>query len=120
MNWDVINSIANTIANILLFCGCLYFYYNHITKDMNKLLYYFMRVATAMLLSGSLARILLDINYAMVGKSTAFIWYEALMALSRNYGAGFILPYAVYKYVQMAKELFELRAEIELLNRKAR
>ena len=79
-----------------------------------------MRVATAMLLSGSLARILLDINYAMVGKSTAFIWYEALMALSRNYGAGFILPYAVYKYVQMAKELFELRAEIELLNRKAR
>jgi hypothetical protein len=115
INWDLVNSGLNALANLLLFLGCLYFYYHHITKELHWLVYHVLRVAAAMMLSGTLMRALLDIDYVIAGKSKMFIWYEAVMALLRNYGTGIILPYSVYKYVILAFEVTNLRKEVETL-----
>ena len=82
------------MANLMLFSGGMIFYYNHINKSMGKTLYHSMRVLTAMLITGSLSRCIYDFNNLITGyHSESFIWWEAAIALVRNFGLGGILLY---------------------------
>jgi hypothetical protein len=96
----VINSILNLIANIILFLGGMMFYYNFICKSnfKNDKLYYGMKVLTAMLITGSLARVLFDMNVIYVGTTKSFNIVEAIIALFRNFGLGGILIFLINKY----------------------
>lgn len=101
MTADVANSVLNAGANILLVIGGMYFYYHHLSKQIGLHYYYLLRIATAMLISGALMRALVDIDYVLVGKSASFVWYEAAIALLRNYGLGVILLYTLVKYKEL-------------------
>lgn len=105
MTADVANSVLNAGANILLVIGGFYFYYHHLNKQMGIHYYHLLRIATAMLISGALMRALVDIDYVMAGKSPAFIWYEAAIALLRNYGLGVILLYTLVKYRELKESI---------------
>jgi hypothetical protein len=96
----VINSILNLIANIILFSGGMMFYYHFVcrSKFKNDKLYYIMKVLTAMLITGSLARVLFDMNVIYVGTTKAFNIVEAVIALLRNFGLGGILIFLINKY----------------------
>jgi hypothetical protein len=96
----VINSVFNLIANIVLFAGGMMFYYHFICRSRigNKNLYYGMKVLTAMLITGSLARVLFDINVIYVGSTKSFNIVEAVIALFRNFGLGGILIFLINKY----------------------
>lgn len=92
------NALLNLIANLVLFSGGMIFYYNHISKSMGFKLYHFMRLFTAMLLTGSLSRCIYDCNNLITGyQSDNFIWWEAAIALLRNFGLGAILMYLLLK-----------------------
>jgi hypothetical protein len=96
----VINSILNLIANVVLFSGGMMFYYYFIcrTRIPNQNLYYAMKVLTAMLITGSLARVLFDMNVIYVGSTKSFNIVEAIIALFRNFGLGGILIFLINKY----------------------
>lgn len=96
----VINSIFNLIANIVLFSGGMMFYYYFIcrTRIPNQKMYYGMKVLTAMLITGSLARVLFDMNVIYVGTTKSFNIVEAVIALFRNFGLGGILIFLINKY----------------------
>ncbi len=81
-----------------MFSGGFLFYYHYLTKDMKKVVYNTMRVFTALLLTGSLSRILFDLNIIYTGKSVNFNIIEAGIALSRNIGLGSILVYLTLKF----------------------
>jgi hypothetical protein len=96
----VINSILNLIANVVLFSGGMMFYYYFIcrTRIPNQNLYYTMKVLTAMLITGSLARVLFDMNVIYGGSTKSFNIVEAVIALFRNFGLGGILIFLINKY----------------------
>jgi len=96
----VINSIFNLIANIVLFSGGMMFYYHFISRSKipNQNIYYLMKVLTAMLITGSFARVLFDMNVIYVGSTKSFNIVEALIALFRNFGLGGILIFLIHKY----------------------
>jgi hypothetical protein len=105
MTLDNLNSVFNLGANLILMIGGLYFYYYHLRKQIGVFYYHLLRLASAMLLSGAFMRVLVDIDYLIAGESAAFIWYEAVIALSRNYGLGIILLYTLIKYRQLKNKL---------------
>jgi hypothetical protein len=96
----VINSVFNLIANVVLFSGGMMFYYYFIcrTRIQNQNLYYAMKVLKAMLITGSLARVLFDMNVIYVGSTKSFNIVEAIIALFRNFGLGGILIFLINKY----------------------
>ncbi len=94
----IANSVLNLLANLLMFIGGFLFYYHFLTKKMNKIIYNVMRIFTALLLTGSLSRILFDLNILYTGQNNGFNFIEASIALSRNLGLGGILIYLTQKY----------------------
>ena len=94
------NSILNLIANLIIFSGGFMFYYHYLTpkKIKSKEIYYIMRVFTALLLTGSLARVFFDLNIIYTGINKNFNLLEAVIALSRNIGLGGILIYITNKF----------------------
>lgn len=89
------NSILNLIANVMMFAGGFIFYYHYLTREKinRKSIYYVMKIFTALLLTGSFARVIFDINIIYTGVNRNFDIVEALIALSRNIGLGGILIY---------------------------
>jgi hypothetical protein len=94
---EVLNSVLNLIANLLLFIAGFMFYYNHITKSLPKFLYHTLRFFTALLVTGAFSRVIFDLNIIISGQNRNFDMLEAVIALSRNFGLGVILIYLVYK-----------------------
>jgi len=105
MTADVLNSLFNAGANLILMLGGLYFYYHHLNKELGFHYYHLLRLATAMLISGSFMRVLVDVDYVIAGKSPSFVWYEAVIGLLRNYGLGVILLYTVVKYKKLKESM---------------
>lgn len=94
------NSILNLIANLMMFTGGFIFYYHYLTleKIRKKQVYFIMRIFTALLLTGSLARVVFDMNIIYTGINKNFDFVEAVIALSRNIGLGGILIYITNKF----------------------
>jgi hypothetical protein len=97
---NITNSILNLIANLMIFSGGFIFYYHYLTqtKIKSKRIYSMMRIFTALLLTGSLARIVFDMNIIYTGINKNFDIVEAIIALSRNIGLGGILIYITNKF----------------------
>lgn len=91
------NSILNLLANIMMLIGGYLFYVNFITKEIKWYIYYFMRLATALLITGAFSRVLFDLNIVYTGVTRDFDIIEALIALTRNFGLGSILIYLTLK-----------------------
>lgn len=63
---------------------------------MSYWVYQLMKIATALLITGTLSRVLFDLNILYLDKSSSFNAVEALIALSRNLGLGGVLVYLTY------------------------
>jgi uncharacterized membrane protein YqgA involved in biofilm formation len=83
-----LNSGLNLLANLIMFIGGFMFYYNSLELIKNKTIYRISRVSTAMLVTGSLSRVLFDLNIILTGQVKYFDWFEAAIALTRNLGFG--------------------------------
>lgn len=94
---EVLNSILNLLANLLLFVGGFLFYYNHITRGLSFWKYHTLRFLTALLVTGAFSRVLFDLNIIITGQNRNFDLLEAGIALSRNFGLGGILIYLLTK-----------------------
>jgi cytochrome c oxidase assembly factor CtaG len=94
------NSILNLVANLIIFLGGFLFYYHYLTtkKIKSKQIYCLMRIFTALLLTGSLARVMFDFNVIYTGINENFNLIEAIIALSRNIGLGGVLVYITNKF----------------------
>lgn len=94
---EILNSVLNLLANLLLFVGGFLFYYNHITKRLSFWNYHLLRFFTALLVTGAFSRVLFDLNIIITGQNKNFDVIEAAIALSRNFGLGGILIYLLTK-----------------------
>ena len=93
-----INSLLNLVANIMMLVGGYLFYIHFITKEMKLYVYHLMRIATALLITGTFSRVLFDINILYTGINRNFNLIEAGIALARNIGLGTILIYLTLKF----------------------
>lgn len=91
-----LNSSLNLLANLLMFVGGFMFYYNVLESIKVKVIYYLARVGGAMLVTGSLSRVLFDLNIILSGTVKYFDWFEASIALTRNFGFGICFIILVY------------------------
>ena len=94
------SAILNLIANLMMFSGGLIFYYHYLTRNKikNIKMYHTIRVFTALLLTGTLARVFFDLNIIYTGVNKNFDLVETLISLSRNVGLGGILIYLTNKF----------------------
>ena len=94
---QVLNSVLNLLANLLLFTGGYLFYVHHITKRLPLYQYHLLRLLCAMLVTGALSRVIFDLNIIITGQNKNFDIIEAAIALLRNFGLGGILIYLLTK-----------------------
>lgn len=94
---QVLNSVLNLLANLMLFAGGFMFYYNYLTKSLKFWNYHLLRFFCALLVTGALSRVIFDLNIIITGQNKNFDVLEAGIALSRNFGLGGILIYLLTK-----------------------
>lgn len=95
-----LNSGLNLLANLIMFIGGFMFYYNTLELIKSKQIYHLARFASGLLLTGSLGRVLFDLNIILTGTVKIFDWFEAAIALTRNLGFGIcflVLLYIIHK-----------------------
>jgi hypothetical protein len=92
---EILNSYLNIIANVVLFVGGLMFYHHYIEDVPKSVISAIMKVLTAMLVTGTFARVVFDLNIIISGINKNFDIIESAIALLRNFGLGGILIYLI-------------------------
>lgn len=88
--WSIINAVLNATFNAVLFALALRYYILFIreSKEMNSAWFSLCKLALICMLSGSLWRLLIDINHiADPNKVTV----NVIAALARNFGSGIVI-----------------------------
>ncbi len=105
------NSFMNAISQLLLiFCSLVFVWFVLPKINFKPWIRKIIVFGCATTIGGSFFRLLIDTYYFFTSSTKTFVWYEALAALTRNYGFPIIFFAAIFfglKQFQQNQELIK-------------